>query len=167
MFRLLAVVAGLSGAVGLSQFPEFSQQYLQRLSGAVDELRAVVLSFDAAAAASGLTRDAALQELSGSEFQTELQANLAGQIERFETLSASYTTLASAEPLERLTKVHAMADPDLARRTWDNFRPALPVTSDGFLCAGIGFLAGWGALSLLFAGLARLFRRAPQPQPSL
>ena len=31
--------AAIAGAIALSQFPEFSQQYLQRLAGAVDELR--------------------------------------------------------------------------------------------------------------------------------
>lgn len=36
--RVLALAGGLSGAVGLSQFPEFSQQYLQRLAGQVDAL---------------------------------------------------------------------------------------------------------------------------------
>ena len=40
--RAIAVAGGLAGAAGLSQFPEFSQQYVQRLGGAVDELTAVV-----------------------------------------------------------------------------------------------------------------------------
>ena len=38
MIRTLTLAGALAGAVSLSQFPEFSQQYLQRLSGAVDEL---------------------------------------------------------------------------------------------------------------------------------
>ena len=36
ILRVLAVAAGLAGAGTLSQFPEFSQQYVQRLGGAVD-----------------------------------------------------------------------------------------------------------------------------------
>jgi len=161
MLRLLALAGGFAGAVGLSQFPEFSQQYLQRLSGAVDELRAIVLSFDTAAAAAGLTRAAALQELSGTPFQTELQTTIAGQITRYEALSADYTALSEAEPIGRLAQVYRFTDPDLAQRTWDMFRPALPVTKDGLLCAGLGFLGGWAFVSLVFGGLARLLRRRP------
>ncbi|MEC7965452.1 MAG: DUF2937 family protein, partial [Pseudomonadota bacterium] len=52
--RTLTLIAGLSGAAVTAQFPEFSQQYAQRLGGAVDELTAVVADFDASAQASGL-----------------------------------------------------------------------------------------------------------------
>ena len=38
ILRALTLAAGLTGAAGASQFPEFSQQYVQRLGGAVDEL---------------------------------------------------------------------------------------------------------------------------------
>ena len=60
MIRLLAFIGGLGGAVSLSQFPEFSQQYLQRLAGAVDELQVIVETFDADAKGANLTRDEAL-----------------------------------------------------------------------------------------------------------
>ena len=58
--RILALAGGIAGAVALSQFPEFSQQYVQRLSGAVDELRAVTFAFDTAAKVGGLSREEAL-----------------------------------------------------------------------------------------------------------
>ena len=56
MIRILAMAGGLAGAMALSQFPEFSQQYMQRMAGAVDELRGVVLAFDQSASQAGLTR---------------------------------------------------------------------------------------------------------------
>ena len=59
MIRTLTLAGALAGAVSLSQFPEFSQQYLQRLSGAVDELRGLVLAFDATAGAAGPAAGAA------------------------------------------------------------------------------------------------------------
>ncbi|MEM6322177.1 MAG: DUF2937 family protein [Pseudomonadota bacterium] len=158
MVRFIALAGGIAGAASLSQFPEFSQQYLQRLAGAVDELRALVIAFDAAAQAAGISRDAALAELSGSPFKTELQTTLAGQITRFEALSASYSALRAAEPLERLALFFRFNDPDLARRTWEDFRPGLPITRDGLFCAGLGFAAGWGALILGLGGLKRLTR---------
>ena len=52
--RVLTLAGGLSGAAGLSQFPEFSQQYAQRLGGAVEELQLFVEEFDADAAGVGM-----------------------------------------------------------------------------------------------------------------
>ena len=51
------MAGGIAGAVALSQFPEFSQQYLQRLSGAVDELKAITVAFDLSARVAGLSRE--------------------------------------------------------------------------------------------------------------
>ena len=56
LLRAITMAGGLVGAAGLSQFPEFSQQYVQRLGGAVDELSRFVAEFDADAAAVGMTR---------------------------------------------------------------------------------------------------------------
>ena len=38
MSRIIAFLFGLIGAVGTSQAPEFTQQYLQNLKGGVDRL---------------------------------------------------------------------------------------------------------------------------------
>jgi len=145
--------------VALSQFPEFPQQYLQRLSGAVDELRIVTFAFDLTAKASGLSRDEALAKIGGSQFEDDLRRDLGANFKRYERLDADYKTLAGAEPLARLAHFWRFNDVDLARRTWDDFRPAVPVTSDGFMCAGIGFAAGWILLSLVLGLLRRPFRR--------
>jgi len=166
VIRIIAFLGGLSGAVGLSQFPEFSQQYLQRLAGSVDELRGFVLDFDKSANNAGLTREDALAEISGSAFLNQHQADTAGKIERYEQLNASYVALKEAEPLQRLSQVYRFTDTDLARRTWDDFRPAVPVTLDGFICAAIGFAAVWLVLKLLFAAVGRILRRRPVAEPA-
>ena len=49
MLKFLAIAGGLAGAAGLSQYPEFSQQYTQRLGGQVDALSEVVADFEASA----------------------------------------------------------------------------------------------------------------------
>lgn len=169
MIRILAFLSGMSGAVGLSQFPEFSQQYLQRLAGSVDELRGFVLEFDQTASAAGITREDALAEIAGSKFLNQHQDDLAGKITRYEQLNANYVALKEAEPLQRLTQVYRFTDTDLARRTWDDYRPAVPVTLDGFICAGIGFGALWLVVMLFFKGLPRLFRKrqAAEPHPQV
>ena len=71
MIRALILAGGVAGAAGLSQFPEYSQQYNQRLAGAVDELSHVVADFDASAAAEGLSREAALAQMVGLQRQVK------------------------------------------------------------------------------------------------
>ncbi|WP_425049695.1 DUF2937 family protein [Psychromarinibacter sp. S121] len=159
MLKFLALAGGVAGAAALSQFPEFSQQYLQRLSGAVDELRVSVVAFDTLANAAGVTREEALAQLDGSTFLTGLQEHHGEQVYRYERLSSDYNALRQAEPLQRLAQVWRFNDPDLAQRTWDDFRPAVPVTTDGLLCAGIGFAGGWLVLTIAFGLLKLPFRR--------
>lgn len=170
MLRILAFIGGMGGAVGLSQFPEFSQQYLQRLGGAVDGLRPAVLAFDKNAAEAGITRREALDRYLSSRdaFLQEQGAAKAVEIDRFEELDADYSALKAASPLQRLAQVYRLTDRDLVQSTWEDFRPAVPVTADGFISAGIGFGVVWFSLIACFAGLAavvrRLWRRAPEDQ---
>ncbi|MEF2547859.1 DUF2937 family protein [Aurantimonas sp. E1-2-R+4] len=60
------VFAALLTGTVFSQSVEFTQQYLQRLGGAVDEIEMVVARFDAGAARAGVSRDAALKRLRGN-----------------------------------------------------------------------------------------------------
>ena len=159
MIRSIAMAAGLAGAVALSQFPEFSQQYLQRLSGAVHELEVIVFAVDATAAGAGLSREEALAELSDTEFRSGLRDTLAERIARYERLHADYEALKGTAPLARLAQPWRFGDADLLGRTWATYRPAVPVTADGLLAAGIGFAAGWTPTMGLFGGLRRLLRR--------
>ncbi|PIE08953.1 MAG: hypothetical protein CSA73_01145 [Rhodobacterales bacterium] len=159
MIRALALAGGLCGAAALSQFPEYSQQYLQRLAGAVDELSAVVAAFDASAEGVGLTRAEALDEMGGSTFQTRLRADMQGNIARLDRLSADYAALSGTVPLERLAMVWRMRDGVLAARTWADFQPALPLTQAGVVSAGLGFGTGWLGITAGLGLLSGLFRR--------
>ncbi|SFP17416.1 DUF2937 family protein [Tranquillimonas alkanivorans] len=156
MIRTLALAGGLAGALGLSQFPEFSQQYLQRLSGALDELRGVVVAFDTTATAAGLTREEALSQVRGNAVTDELRETMATSIRRYERLSQDYDRLAQAGPLERLAQPWRFRDTTLVQRTADDFSPAVPVTPAGVVCAGLGFAAGWGLVAGLLYGLRRV-----------
>ena len=60
--RLVFALSLVVGAIA-SQAPEFAQQYRQRLGGAIDELRAIIVQFDHDAKAENLTRDEALTRL--------------------------------------------------------------------------------------------------------
>ena len=160
--RILAMAGGIAGAVACSQFPEFSQQYVQRLSGAADELRAVTIAFDTAAKVGGLTREDALAELQGTGFGDRFSADMRTRIYRYERLNADYQALASAAPLQRLARVWRFRDPDLVQRTWGDFQPAVPVTSEGLIFAGLGYAGGWLLVTLVLGALVgrRRLRRA-------
>lgn len=159
MIRTLAMIGGLAGAVALSQFPEFTQQYMQRLSGARTELKVITAGFDLTAKAAGYTREQALDKMSGSDFQNDLRDQMQDNFKRYERLDASYVALKGTEPLMRLTKLWHFRDVDLVERTWDEYRPAVPVTADGILCAGIGFVGGWLLVSMLLGAFLRPFRK--------
>lgn len=159
MARFLALVGGLAGAAVLSQFPEFSQQYLQRLAGQADALGAVMTIFDASAEKAGLTREAALAELSGTTFRDAHQADMRATILRAERISRDLAFLRAAGPLERLVLPHRFRDTETLAATWADFRPAVPVTVEGLASGGIGFGLGWGMVSFLLGLLFAPFRR--------
>ena len=159
MLRILAMIGGVSGAAGLSQFPEFSQQYLQRLAGKVDALTAVVADFDASADENGLSRDAALAELSGTPFLEDRQNDLRRSFADHARLSSDLAQLRAASPLQRLTMPQRLDDLETLQAAWADFRPAIPATLDGAVTAGIGYISGWGLVAGLLSLLAWPFRR--------
>lgn len=177
MIRMLCLCGGLAGAAALSQYPAFSEAYLQRLGGQVDALTEVVQDFDASALAAGLGREEALQQMSGTAFLAGRQADMRSTFARHARLSDHLTVLQGATPLQRTLMPHRHADPETVMATWADFRPALPLSSAGAVTAGAGFVAGWAGLAALLGLLAAPFRRrAPvrrvepqvtRPQPRL
>ena len=159
MWRILAILGGVSGAVTLSQFPEFSQQYLQRLAGKVDALSEVAVQFDATAARNGLTREAALVALTGSDLLADQQADMRVTLDRQAVLAANLAQLRAANPLARLTMPQRFGDADTLQATWADFRPAMPATSEGAITAGLGYVGGWAVIAALGRMLALMFRR--------
>ncbi|KPP81443.1 MAG: Protein of unknown function (DUF2937) [Rhodobacteraceae bacterium HLUCCO07] len=153
--RVLTLAGGLTGAAGLSQFPEFSQQYVQRLGGAVDELSRFVDEFDADAAGLGLSRAAALADLEAGSAMGAARAETVGRvIARHARLSRDLQALEAAGPFTRLHRAGHLGDPEIAARVWQSYRPALPLTFEGAVFAGAGFLAGVAVIGGL-GGLAR------------
>lgn len=169
MIRILTLIAGLAGAAGLSQFPEFSQQYLQRLAGAVDELTRVVADFDASANGVGMSREQALQALSEGAFQQARQADMRRTIARAERLSADLEALRSASMVARALQPQRFTDPEIAAAAWADFRPAMPVTATGAGFAGAGFVGGaalFGGVLWLAAWPFRRRKAAPRRPPA-
>lgn len=151
---LRLAVCGLLAAA-LSQFPAFSDQYVQRLGGQVDALTRVVQDFDASATRAGLSRQEALAELSGTAFRDAHGQDMARAFLRLDRARADLQMLRLAGPLERMALPHRLRDPETLTATWGDFRPAVPLTRAGLIAALIGFMIGWLVTGLL----GRLTRR--------
>ena len=156
---LLRLIPALGLAAALSQFPAFSDQYVQRLGGQVDALSRVAAEFDASARTAGLTRDQALADLSGSAFRDAHQGNMRTVFTGLDRARTDLQMLRIAGPLERMLLPHRLRDPETLAATWGDFRPAVPVTVAGLWAAGIGLALGW----LLGALPGLLFRRRQDP----
>lgn len=159
MFRVVSICVGLFLGTAASQLPEFSQQYLQRLGGAVDELGVVTGDFDASAADQGLTRAAALAQMQGAGFSDLRRQDMERSFARYERLATDLAALRSAVPGVRPLLLWRMSDPQIARRAWADYAPAVPVTMAGLGYGGAGFVLGAGAV-----GMARR-RKANAPAP--
>jgi len=143
----IALIAGLIG----SQGPEFAQQYRQRAGGALDELRRIVAQFDAEAASEGLTPPAGLERLEAESdpLARRRGEDMARTIERAGRLEAQLKAMASAGPLKRLYVMIKDFDPEIARRTLDNYEPAAPLTFEALVAGGVAAIAGFAATHLL------------------
>ncbi|WP_328769147.1 DUF2937 family protein [Devosia sediminis] len=161
MRRLIAGCGGLALAVTLSQFPEYAQQYTQRLGGAVDELRVITEDFDRSAAEGGLDRQGALARYSISEdaFLADRGTAMSATFVRYDMLSQTLAQIEGAGPVERFQSLPAYLDTDIGRRTLENYRPAVPVTVEGILYAGAGFIVGYLLVSAVVRFMALPFRR--------
>ena len=153
--RVTVLAGGLAGAATLSQFPEFSQQYVQRLGGAVDELSRMISDFDADAAREEMSRSEALVDLAqGGQMGARRAATMTTTIYRYERLSSDLAALQSRDPIQRALLADKLMDREIAARAWENYRPALPLTAEGGIFAAVGF--GVAALALaLVIGLWR------------
>jgi hypothetical protein len=161
MRRTIAVFGGGALAIVLSQFPEYAQQYTQRLAGAVDELRIIVDDFDRDADAEGMSRTEALSSLQQDEDQFVVRRgdSASRSFARYEELTASLARVRNAGPWERAALLPEFLDSEVGARTLEDFKPAVPVTLEGIAWAGAGFAVGYLIVSALWRFLAMPFRR--------
>ena len=162
MGRMVNSIGGIGLGVCLSQFPEFSQQYVQRLGGAVDELTTVVTDFDRSAADAGMSRADALGKLSGTEFLDSRQADMTRTIDRQERLAENYASLKDANAFVRLAGIHRFGDAQVVKGAWGDFQPAIPLSLEALALLFGGYSLGYMGTSGLGSGLRRArnwFRR--------
>lgn len=158
MSKLVNIIGGVGLGLSLSQFPEYSQQYVQRLGGAVDELNIVVKDFDATAKRTNQSREEALASMQGTEFLEGRQSDMTRTINRHENLNDSYNVLRNAGAFERLAYVNRFGDGQITSRAWEDFQPAVPLSIEALGLLFGGYVFGYGALSGT-GRIGRLFRR--------
>ncbi len=158
MFRgVFPLIAGLTLAGGLSQFPEFAQQYTQRVAGAYFEIRDVADGFRADAAASGKSTGQAIADLQSNDdqFLRDRGGSMEMVLEREAFLAGHYQALTSGNGYDQLVVFASERDNEIALDALGIYKPAMPVTFTGGAHAALGFLIGFVLLRLPF----RLRRR--------
>ena len=155
--RLALAIALIAGLIGL-QGPEFAQQYRQRLGGALDELKAVVAEFDDEAAQENLTPPEAVGRLETNPDPLARQRgeDIAETIARANRLQEQLNAMTSAGPLTRIYVLAKDFDPQIARRTLDDYEPAAPLTLEALSAAGIAAIWGWAATHICAWPILRL-----------
>jgi len=148
--RFALAIAVLAGLIG-SQWPEFAQQYRQRLGGALAELDRIVAEFNAEAHAQNLTPAEALSRLEGNAdpLARERGEDMAEAIERQKRLRAQLQAIAAGGPLTRLYVVATDFDPEIARSALDSYEPAAPLSLGALAAAGLAAFWGWAATHLI------------------
>ena len=143
--RRLAFAIGLVFAVIGAQWPEFAQQYRQRLGGALDELNRMIGEFDSQAQSQSLTREQGLERLERNDDPLARQRADAvnEEIDRAGRLSRQKEAFADAGPVNRLVGLAENFDATTMAQAWRDFEPALPVTGEAFIIGGAALVIGW------------------------
>ena len=168
LFRRFALGISLLMAALVSQLPEFTQQYRQRLGGAVDELTAMLSQFDSELAGQSLTRQQGIAHLAGNSdpIVQGRGAAIETAASRADRLTRQRESFSTAGPISQYAVLAERLDLGIGRRTIADFQPALPITTAGLVAALVGFALGWVLVRLL----AFPFRRRPRahvPNPVL
>lgn len=166
ILRGLTLAGGIAGAAATSQFPEFSQQYIQRLGGAVDALGVVVADFDASASAAGLDRETALTQMQGTTFLDSRRADMTRTIARHADLQTSLAALENEGPFMRAYNLPKLTDPQIARAAWEVYQPAVPLNFAGITFGLVGLVLGGLLMGLLLRLCTWPFRRRRSPAQS-
>lgn len=160
--RIANGVAALAGAGLASQFPAFYLQYVQRLGGNLDHARLGVERIGAAAGELGIGVDELLGKYLTNADEVlralgELHVQTVADVGRLATAEAA---LISATALERPFALATHFDWAIADGVWRAFEPAVPLSLEGLIYAGLGMAIGLAALAAVQSVLRWRPRRA-------
>ena len=158
--RRLAAAIGLLFALIGTQGPEFSQQYRQRLGGALDEIKRVVAAFNADAAKQSITPVEAIARLEGNPDPLAQARGAAIEVDiaRRNKLQNAFDEMRDAGPVQRIGAMAVDFDPAIGGETLQNFEPAVPVTSEALLVGALALVIGWGGTHICAWPIRRRWR---------
>lgn len=159
--RIVCLIGAALGGMTLSQAPEYSQQYTQRLAGAVDELSAIIEQFDADAAQFGLTRQEGLEryQASADGFLTERGISMETVFARHARLTTQLDDLRQAPAGTQLFEIARYFDTEVGAAALEDFEPAVPLTVVGLAYVIAGLVAGFIVFWVLASVLGAPFRK--------
>jgi hypothetical protein len=163
-------ICSVAGAIVFSQFPQFLQQYSQRLSGHMNELSLQVGLMQQAASQLGLSLQEYTEKFlaNGTDPVFEKQGRIIQQLtERYQDLTLAYNSLQNASIYKRPFVFIANLKTDIALDTWNSFQPGIPTTLEGLVYAFVGMLFGITCFYTLRQLLKAIFRKLiGKPKPN-
>jgi hypothetical protein len=159
--RLVCVL----GAVCAAQAPEFLQQYLQRLGGALGFAHEQLRAFEAAAQAAGKpwARFVADTIANPDPGLAKLGTTMADTATRVDELATAQAALLDASVWSRPWAFLRHLETGIAHDTLAAYQPAVPTTAEGLVYAAAGLAVAFGLWHLL----VRLpLRRLLGPRPA-
>jgi len=142
---LLDRAFSVAGAVAFAQFPQFLQQYLQRMGGHLSELEGQVGFMRKSAEASSLTLPEYIQKFTESSIDPVFSRQgiiMQNMVDRYNHLSSALSSLQDAtlykKPLIFITHLNT----DIVHETWGTYQPGIPTTLEGLAYAAVGMIFG-------------------------
>ncbi len=148
--NLGSACSGAVGGMGLSQAPAFTQAYLQRLGGHLDEARHTLAMVE---------RGEWLQRL-GVEDRGQAVEDFAARVAELEQ---AFYAITQSPPLLQPLVMLQHSDNDIARRAWEHFTPAVPVDAPSLVYTGIGIVLALLGYELIKSPAALFHKKKPAP----
>ena len=145
MLRILLIVFALLCAGAMSQFPEFFQQYKQRLGGTLDEINRQVEALDVRAAENDMGRYDYIRRFQANEdpiIKGEGDA-MVDMLSRQVRYQDALDRFRAAPWYMQAIEVAFHLEPDIAEQTLKDFVPAVPLSVSGGAHAFFGFFFGY------------------------
>ena len=127
-----------------------------KLGGAIDELQKIVAEIRRRQRSQRAVRTEGIARLSGNsdELVRARGLQMSEIAQRLQRLSSANAAMAQAGSIGRLVALASDFDPMVARRAYESFEPAVPVTGEGFFFGGVGFVGGYALFRALAAPFA-------------
>ena len=153
--RFLIGLLCLCCAAVTSQFPEFYQQYLQRIGGHLDQLQARTEEIAADARDKGLSTESYIESFLESEPHALEGQRMQESFQSYNHLKQAEESLGTAAIWSKPFQFSSSLHPGVASAALNHYKPAVPLSLEGLIYAAFGATGGW----LLCIGLGRLIHR--------